>query len=139
MYLLDTNIYIGAAEYETFAEEAAAFVERADQRLGVSSVVIAELLIGLTDEAERPTVLANVYDTVSSRFLVTPSHDDWERAGDALRRLGGSAGTPRRSFWNDLLLAASCARTESTLITNNLDDFRRIAKHIPVRFVQPWP
>ena len=139
MHLLDTNIYIGATEHEAFAEQAAVFVERADQRLAVSSVVVAELLIGLRNDADRSAMLGDIYETVASRFVLTPSHEDWEQAGDALRQLGASSATPRRSFWNDLLLAASCARTATTLITNNLDDFRRIGRYIPVRVVGPWP
>jgi predicted nucleic acid-binding protein len=139
VYLLDTNVYLDAADDPLFADGTAAFVEDADQPLGVSTVVVAELLIGVRNESDRAEVVANVYATVPPQLVVTPIHEDWERAADALRHLGGSAATPRRSFWNDLLLAASCARTDSTLITGNDGDFRRIARHIPLRFLPPWP
>lgn len=139
MYVFDTNVYLGAAESESFAERAAEFVEQADEAFAVSSVVVAELLVGLADQRDRAALLTRVYATVSSQLVLTPIHEDWERAADGLRRLGGSAVAPRRSFWNDLLLAASCARTGYALITSNRADFRRVAREIPVEIVEPWP
>lgn len=36
------------------------------------------------------------------------------------------------SFWNDLLIAATCASAGATLLTRNVADFRRIQGVIPV-------
>ena len=74
----------------------------------------------------------------ASDSLVTPVHEDWLVAGEALRVLGGHAATKRRSFWNDVLIAASCLRAHATLVTSNADDFRRIRKVIPVDTAPAW-
>lgn len=138
MYVLDTNVYVDADEI-AFASALAAFLARRGREVVVSSVVVAELLVGLHDERLRTDVLARLYATAGMSGTLTPTHDDWVEAGDALRALGGLDVTPRRSFWNDILLAASCYRAGATLVTSNRDDFRRIVKHIPVHFVAPWP
>jgi predicted nucleic acid-binding protein len=70
--------------------------------------------------------------------VLAPTHADWIAAGDALQQLGGDAATKGRSFWNDLLIAASCARSGAMLLTRNADDFRRIRRVFAVA-VHPRP
>jgi predicted nucleic acid-binding protein len=132
VYVLDTNVYITTFHDPAFADRVASFIERASRPFAVSSVVLAELLIGLTSDARREQLVREVYAVADPNRVITPAHEDWILAGDALCRLGGEALSPRRSFWNDLLLAASCARSGCTLITRDTGDFGRIATHIPV-------
>jgi predicted nucleic acid-binding protein len=47
--------------------------------------------------------------------------------------------TKSRSFWKDALLGAQCARLGATLVTHNLQDFRRLGRHLPLRVVAPFP
>ena len=54
---------------------------------------------------------------------------------DAVRILGGDSVTTRRSFWNDLLIATSCARAGAILLTSNKADFARIRRVVPVDMV----
>lgn len=135
-YIFDTNVYVDAHDQSAFADEAKAFVRRVRGQIALSSVVVAELWIGARD---LTTVPRHVLGPIPPSALITPTHDDWELAGQSLRALGGHDVTPRRSFWNDLLLAANCARLGHTLVTSNVADFRRIARVIPLAAIAPWP
>lgn len=81
--------------------------------------------------------MAATVGVVASEHVLTSTGSDWQRAGDALNQLGDAA-TKGRSFWNDLLIATSCAHTDATLLTRNSVDFRRIRRVIPVA-VEPRP
>jgi len=135
-YVLDTNVFIDAEESEPFAEAAARFI--ATHSVRVSSVVVAELIIGTRSARVRERVLGNLREQAAVLGDVTPTVEDWQIAAAGWVRLApGSA--ERRSIWNDLLLAASCSRAGATLITSNHADFKRIARHIPLRHATPWP
>ena len=136
MLVLDTNVYLDASADSALADRVADLLEAGGEQVGLSSVVLAELLIGVRP-ADRARLIRWVTDGIDTGLL-TPAHADWAAAGDALRQLGGDAATKGRSFWNDLLIAASCARVGATLLTRNADDFRRIQRVIPVT-VQPRP
>ena len=131
MILLDTNVYIDAGRDRDVGRAVAELVAASGDVVGLSSVVVAELLIGAGSRAERDRVLAATVDVTPPDAVITPTHSDWRTAGDALASLGGGAATKGRSFWNDLLLATSCARVGATLVTRNADDFRRIQRVIP--------
>lgn len=138
MIVLDTNVYLDTVDDAAFAERLGEVVASHSAPVGVSSVVIAELLIGATSVGARTRVAARIVDMLESASVVTPTDADWQTAGDALSRLGGENATKGRSFWNDLFIAASCARVGATLLTRNLDDFRRIQRVVPV-VVEPRP
>lgn len=138
MIAFDTNVYIDAMETADRARQLAQVVAESQDTVAVSSVVIAELLIGLRAPSRRGELLSATLGTVDPHNVITPAHEDWQRAGDALRTLGGDAVTTRRSFWNDLLIAASCLRTGTTLLTSNRDDFARIRHVIPVATLGVW-
>jgi predicted nucleic acid-binding protein len=135
--VLDTNVYLDASADSALAGRIADLVEASGEQVGLSSVVLAELLIGVRP-TDRARLVRWVTDGIDEASLLTPAHADWGAAGDALQRLGGDAATKGRSFWNDLLIAASCARVGATLLTRNADDFRRIQRVIPVA-VTPRP
>ena len=139
MLILDTNVYLDADRDPAMAAHVAVFLAQQESEvLGVSSIVVSELLIGVQSVAERVRLLAASVGSVDRERVLTPDDTDWRTAGDALNRLGGDDATRGRSFWNDLLIAASCARVRATLVTRNVEDFARIQRVIPVR-VQPRP
>jgi len=129
--VLDTNVYLDVSADSALADRVAALVEASGEQVGLSSIVLAELLIGVRP-ADRARLMRWVTDGVDDSSLVVPAHADWVAAGDALRHLGGDAAKKGRSSWNDLLIAASCARVGATLLTRNADDFRRIQRIIPI-------
>ncbi len=135
LYVADTNVYVTATNDPRFREQFEAFV-REQGPLTVSSVVVAEVLIGLAHpERHEDAVRAMVAGTT----LTAPTVDDWISAGSAFAKLGGDAVTKTRSFWNDALLAAQCARLGATLVTRNRSDFKRLSRHLPVRTASPFP
>lgn len=131
--MLDTNVYVDIEGDAKFESAARAFVAR--NAVVVSSVVVAELLLAV-DSASRTRLLHNLQSQIDIGGALTPNAEDWQTAALAWVRMALRT-RQRRSFWNDLLLAANCARTGVTLITSNASDFTRIAKHIPVRHVRP--
>lgn len=133
-YLADTSIYVLAANDSTFRERAEAFIERHGP-LVVSVVVLAEVLIGLP--AERHPAAAKA--VTAGGLVVAPVAEDWLEAARVVSRLGGDQVTKTRSFWNDALLAAQCARLGLTLVTGNQADFRRIGRHLGVEIVPAFP
>jgi predicted nucleic acid-binding protein len=136
--ILDTNVYLDAARDRSLSERVDAYVGTRHLAVGLSSVVFAELLVGIAAPADRARFVRATIGATDPAHVLTPIHADWETAGDALARLGGDEATRGRSFWNDLLIAASCARAGATLVTRNADDFRRIRRVIPVT-VEPRP
>ena len=132
--MLDTNVYVDIESDDKFESAGRAFVAR--NAVMVSSVVVAELLLAV-ESASRSRLLLNLRRQIDIAGALTPNAEDWETAALAWTRMAPRI-SQRRSFWNDLMLAASCARTGTTLITSNASDFARIAKYIPVRYVQPW-
>lgn len=135
-YVLDTNVFIDVEQSDAFAEAASHFL--ATHAVRVSSVVVAELIVGARTTSTRKRVLENLRAQAAVLGEVTPTSEDWQMAATAWVKLS-PASTERRSVWNDLLLAASCARSGAILVTSNRDDLKRIARHIPVRHVAPWP
>ncbi len=138
MLIVDTNVYLDVDRDAELAARVASFLAGQADVVGLSSVVVAELLIGVGTVTERRRLLAATVDVVPPEHVLTPTGADWVLAGDALNRLGGDAATKGRSFWNDLLIAASCARVGATLVTRNTDDFDRIRRVVPVA-VMPRP
>jgi predicted nucleic acid-binding protein len=134
-YVADTNVYIMAANDPEFRQRFESFI-RAHGPLLVSAIVIGEYLIGIADAAKHPGVVNAMR---AGAHVVTPTADDWLTAGSAISRLGGGTATKGRSFWNDALLAAQCARLRATLITWNERDFNRLRQHVPVHAVAPFP
>lgn len=138
MLVLDTNVYLDVDRDAALAGRVAAFLAGQSDSVGLSSVVLAELLIGVTTGTERRRLLTATIKAVAPASVLTPTREDWQMAGDALNQLGGDGATKGRSFWNDLLIAASCARVGATLVTRNADDFRRIRRVVPLA-VAPRP
>lgn len=135
LYLADTNVYVTAANDPAFARRFADFV-REHGPIAVSTIVVTEVLLGVKDASRGAAVVRAI---AAGQPLLTPTEDDWLFAGRITARLGGEAITKSRSFWNDTLLAAQCARLGVTLITHNAADFRRLGRQAGVRVVRPFP
>jgi len=134
-YAADTNVYVRAANEPSFRDRFETFVHRHGPLL-VSSVVIAEVLIGVAEVSRHNAVIRALS---AGTTPLAPHSDDWIAAGLAVGRLGGETITKSRSFWNDALLAAQCSRLQVTLVTSNAKDFRRLGRHLPVEVLKPFP
>lgn len=135
LYIADTNVYVTAANDARTRERFEEFLESHGPLL-VSAVVVAEVLIGVADTARHAAVIRALS---AGAAVAAPTSDDWMRAAWSVAKLGGGTVTRNRSFWNDALLAAQCARLGVTLVTHNGSDFRRLARHLGVRAVAPFP
>jgi predicted nucleic acid-binding protein len=134
-YVADTNVYVRAANEPSFRERLEAFIHHQGPLI-VSSVVVAEVLIGVPDLGRHQDVIEALSAGTSP---VAPLAEDWLAASAVVGRLGGEAITKSRSFWNDALLATQCARLEATLLTSNAKDFRRLRRHLAVEVREPFP
>jgi predicted nucleic acid-binding protein len=101
-----------------------------------STVVVGEVLFGVADVTRHRAMARAMTDGVRA---LTPSRADWLAAARAIAALGGDKITKSRSFWNDTLIAAQCARLGLVLITNNPADYRRLQAHPTFAAVPPFP
>lgn len=134
MYFADTNVYLDAIESPAFLASLAAFITRHGPLL-VSSVVVAELVLGAARPAQHQSILKEL---TAGGLAQAPNEGDWAKAAIAVARLESGPGKSR-SFWNDALLAAQSARLRCTLITSNRADFERLQRAIPVSIAPPFP
>ena len=144
MYVIDTNLYIRALTDRAFAPTFHAFQLTALPMLRVSAVVLFELLAGAQDDGRARALERALLAPFRRRGrLLVPADSTWrlvaaiERALRAHGRYDGSLA--RRSFLNDMLLAASCREVGATLITENARDFRIIRQVFAFRFVTAFP
>jgi len=143
-YALDTNLYIRAFR-DPAAQEALVRFHAAFAPFEYMSVVVAqELRAGLRRAADRARLereLLAVFERTGR--VVTPSRQAWNDSGDLLAELaardGLEPGRVSKAFGNDVLLGLSCREAGLTLVTDNLADFERISRIVPVPYRAPWP
>jgi predicted nucleic acid-binding protein len=134
-YALDSNIFIDAFRNESEEAALVAFHQRFAPAEHMSAVVAMELRAGARGGAAA-RLERHVLRPFEERGRVfAPSYATWKRAGAVLAELGDA----RRSFHNDVLLAASCREHGVTLVTRNVKDFRRIRAVLAFDFVPAWP
>jgi predicted nucleic acid-binding protein len=124
--VFDTSVYIPYLRGEAYA----ALVERAGQagRVRLSAVVLGELYAGTRSPQDKADldVVTRVYQSLG--FLITPSADDWRRAGQAIRRYRELYGSLRpREHLNDVLILLSGAAAATVVVTENAKPFTRWA------------
>ena len=98
-------------------------------------MVALELCAGVANRAALARLERHVLAPYQRRGRVfSPSYGTWKAAGAALGQLRGNL---TRSFYNDVLIAASCREHGVTLVTRNVGDFERIARVLPFAFASP--
>ena len=131
--VLDTNIWI-AYQPETFPKS-----------LLMSVIVLQELVAGAPDHTGVKKYEAARKEYERENRLLVPTADDWFLAGKILNALlrglkserGGK--TPKlhpnekQRIIRDVLIARTVRRVNGLLITDNIDDFKRIKKFCNVR------
>ena len=132
-FVLDTNIWI-AYQPETFPKS-----------LLMSVIVLQELVAGAPDYTGVKKYEAARKEYERENRLLVPTADDWFLAGKILNALlrglkserGGK--TPKlhpnekQRIIRDVLIARTVRRVNGLLITDNIDDFKRIKKFCNVR------
>lgn len=144
MYLLDSNVYIRAFRELAFGRELEAFHHNQLPRLIVSAVVASELLVGAQSPGRERAVRRTLVEPFRARRrFVVPTWSTWELATDIDRKLRAKPATrarlAERSFFHDILIAASAREVGATIVTLNTADFALISRHTDITFVEPWP
>lgn len=144
MQLLDSSVYIRAFREPAFGEEFRAFHRGALPGLVLSAVVASEVLIGaLTPDRERAFRRGILEPFQARRRLHVPTWSTWDRATSIDRRMRRRSGfdsrLDRRSFFQDILIAASARDLGATVITLNTRDFEAIAEFMDITVAEPWP
>ncbi len=143
-YVLDTNVYIDANRHAPEGEELEQFVVAPGGSIYLSAVVVQELLAAVGPASATTRLQTDVIQPYErAGRILTPSYACFKRAGQALAsmiRAGLTLSKLERGFVNDVLLAASCLEAGATLVTRNVRDFGRIAKHLQdFQFALPYP
>ena len=144
MYLLDANVYIRAFRELAFGRELQEFHQRELPRLVVSAVVASEVLVGAQSARRERAIHRTLVEPFRARRrFVVPGWSTWVRATAIDRRLRARPTVrgrlAERSFFQDILIAASARELGATIITFNTADFALIGRHMDITFVEPWP
>ncbi len=122
MYLLDTNACIHVLN-GTSDELIERFSKESPASVCVCSVVTAELFYGARKSRWVARTLSNL-----ERFLAPlqslPFDDDCAQHYGMIRAELARAGTPIGA--NDLMIAAIARHHDCTLVTHNIEEFRRV-------------
>jgi predicted nucleic acid-binding protein len=135
--LLDTNVFIDYLRANLHADWIFGGVDNIIRFL--SSVVLMELRIG-ADTPRRKRAVDRIQAAFPASRQIAPLPPLFDHAGRLFRTLhGDGAGLDDRlGPVNDLLIALAARQIGATVLTSNVDDFRRIARHLPgLRILAP--
>lgn len=132
----DSNVYINIFRYPLYERRIEKFLQGA-YHFVINHVVLMELWAGAKTVTEK-----NILKTQQDHFrLVGLSHGQFIIAGQILSQMSGGAftgeGRRRRRLTWDLLIALSAQENNALVITENIDDFRKIQRFIDFEFVAP--
>lgn len=143
-YVVDTNLFIRAYR----DPEAGAGLVRFHAAFApfeyLSAVVAQELRSGARTKEARGRLERELLSLFERRGrVVVPSNRVWNDSGDVLAALAHLDGVEMKrvskAFANDVLLGLSCREAGMTLVTDNVADFQRISRVVPIPYVAPWP
>jgi hypothetical protein len=144
IYLIDSNVYIHGFTDTTFGESLRQFHRQHLPHLVLSLVVVHELLIGAATAAKEQSLRRGIIEPFRVRQrLHIPARQTWEMAAKLDRRLRKHRNLESklrtRSFFNDMLIAASARELGATVLTENGQDFSLISDVLDIKHVEPWP
>lgn len=143
-FVLDSNLFIKGFREPLANLELQKFHIQFAPFEYLSVIVAQELRSGIKSQSERRLLEKHVLEPFARLGrILTPTAKAWQESGDILAELAKSEGMEiskvSKSFGNDILLALSCRESGMVLVTDNLRDFKRIARHAPFEFAPPWP
>jgi predicted nucleic acid-binding protein len=120
------------------------FHRRELPRVVVSAIVASEVLVGAqSPRRERAVRVTLIEPFRARRRFIVPGWSTWVLATAIDRRLRARptirGRLAERSFFQDILIAASARELGATIITLNTADFGLIGRHVDITFVEPWP
>jgi predicted nucleic acid-binding protein len=133
-YLLDTNVYFAVLRERDYFARHRDVLARLGPRTYLSSVVFFELSQGARGDLGRALVRRATATLQKVGRVVSPTDSDWERSGVVQGRIWDAHPFLRtKNLQNDLLLACTALRIGAIVVTENLTDFRLIARFLPHR------
>lgn len=123
--VLDTSVLIRAVRS---GYQLGKFVKRLSSgSVYLSSVAHAEFVVGTADQDEA-RVLERFSASVGPKRILTPTHMDWQRAAQVIRRHSDTeAYLKPRDHIADVLILVSAARIRGTVVTANVHHFEHWA------------
>ncbi|MGH2375342.1 MAG: type II toxin-antitoxin system VapC family toxin, partial [bacterium] len=122
MHLIDSSVYIRGFREPSFGQELRAFHQVMLPSLVLSAVVASEILIGaMTPDRERTFRRGILEPFRLRRRLHVPTWGTWDRATSIDRRMRRRPSLrghlDQRSFFQDILIAASARDLGATVVT----------------------
>lgn len=133
LWALDTNVYIRALRDRDVLVRLKRFLIRTGTRLRVSAVVALELRAGAGTAAQEGAVTDLISPYGARGRMLVPSLPAYVESGRVVSALGSRDGVDVSlggSLVNDVLIAASCREAAVRLITENIQDFALIQRHL---------
>jgi predicted nucleic acid-binding protein len=135
--LLDTNVFVDYLRANLHADWVFGRVAHTIRFL--SAVVLMELRLG-ADTPRRKRAVDRIQGAFPAGRLIAPMPQVFEQAGRLFRVLhgDGSGRIDRLGPLNDLLIALTARQIGATVVTSNVNEFRRIAAHVSgLRVIAP--
>jgi predicted nucleic acid-binding protein len=137
IYTLDTNVLIDALRQPAELDRLKAFLSWALPSTVLSSVVVAELILGARLPKAREALEQQFLAPFERRGrILAPSAAAWQRAATILTARGGA---PSANHLSDALLACQTREFGWTLVTRDAD-FAALRRSITgLKTVAPFP
>ena len=121
MYVLDTNILIYF--FKGVGDVAQNLLSKSPKDIGVPAIVLFELEVGIK-KAKSPQKRIKQLNDLISIVNVLPFGKTEAKASAQIRAQLEKGGTPIGPY--DILIAGTAIGNQATLVTHNLDEFKRI-------------
>jgi len=144
IYLIDSNVYVHGFRDIAFGTELRKFHHRNLPYLVLSAVVVHELLVGAVTAADERSLRRGIVEPFRLRQrLHVPVRQTWDLATRIDKRLRKrknlNSKLHSRSFFNDVMIAASAREIGAILVTENREDFGIISEVVDIHYIEPWP
>lgn len=135
--LYDTSIYISVLR----KGDTSIFSERRENKtpLWLSAVVLEELYVGSQNRTLKKLLNKFERDFEKINRLLVPIQTDWTMCGQVLSSIGQKYGfdeVKKSRMTNDCLIAMTVARNGFTVVSKNVDDFRKINEFCQFNFIE---
>lgn len=133
LYALDANVYIRALRDRDRLSLLKRFLIRSGMRVRVNAVVALELQAGARTPSQERAVSDLVESYVARSRVIVPSFEAYRQGGRVLAALAVREGmdTSRSgSLVNDVMIATSCREAGIKLITETVEHFAAVQRHL---------
>jgi predicted nucleic acid-binding protein len=133
LYALDANVYIRALRDRDRLSLLKRFLIRSGMRVRVNAVVALELQADARTQSQERAVSDLVESYLARNRVIVPSFEAYRQGGRVLAALAAreEMDTSRSgSLVNDVMIATSCREAGIKLITENVEHFAAVQRHL---------